>query len=173
MHFPTNQDVENLMKKEEEKKNSVNKPNFMQFHLNYTLLEEERIKEVSDDISIEYPDITLELRERIAAMEDPIKGCHEDYDMFYKDELRIYRLFNILQVIYPYSRDGSCSIRYAGYSYADFCRLFAKAYNDIKETYKVFLRNFTYANPGEQKVSKIMQLIKDFYNDDEIIIPEY
>ena len=44
---------------------------------------------------------------------------------------------------------------------------------NIKETYKVFLKDFTYANPGEQKVSKIMQLIKDFYDDDEIIIPEY
>ena len=105
-------------------------------------------------------------------MEDPIRGCHEDYDMFYQDELRIYRLFNILQVIHPYL-DGSCSIQYAGYPSAYFCQLFEKAYNDIKETYKVFLKDFTYANPGEQKVSKIMQLIKDFYNDDEIIIPKY
>lgn len=41
MHFPTNQDVENLMKKEEEKKNLANKPNVMQFHLNHTLSEKE------------------------------------------------------------------------------------------------------------------------------------
>ena len=171
MHFPTNQDVENLMKKEEEKKNLENKPKFMQFHLNYTLPEEERIKEVSDDIAIEYPELPLGLRTKIASTEEPIRCCHEDYDMFYQDELRIYRLFNILQVIHPYL-DGSCSIQYAGYSSAYFCQLFAKAYNDIKEAYKVFLKDFTYANPGEQKVSKIMQLIKDFYDDDEIIIPE-
>lgn len=170
MHFPTNQDVENLMKKEEEKKSSANKPNVMQFHLNYTLSEEERIKEVSDDIAIEYPDITLELRERIAVMEEPIRGCHEDCDMFYKDELRIYRLFNILQVIYPYSRGLA---HYTGLSHEDFCPSFKKAYNDIKETYTAFLKHFTYANPGEQKVSKIMQLIKEFYDDDEIVIPKY
>lgn len=172
MHFPTNQDVENLMKKEKERKNLANKPKFMQFHLNYTLPEEERIKEVSDDIAIEYPELPLELREKIASMEEPIRGCHEDCDMFYQDELRIYRLFNILQVIHLYYSDPS-SIRSADYSYPYFCQLFEKAYNDIKETYKVFLKDFTYANPGEQKVSKIMQLIKDFYDDDEIIIPEY
>lgn len=172
MHFPTNQDVENLMKKEEEKKNLANKPNVMQFHLNHTLSEKERIKDVSDDIALEYPELTLELREKIAAMEDPIKGCHEDYSMFYQDELRIYRLFNMLQVIYPYY-SGPSSIRSTDYSYPYFCRIFTKSYDDIKEAYKVFLKHFTYANPGEQKVSKIMQLIKNFYNDDEIIIPKY
>lgn len=173
MYFPTNQDVKNLMKKEEEKKNLENKPKFMQFHFNYILSDEERIKEVSNDIAIEYPEIEPKFREKIAAMEEPINGCHEDYDMFYKDELRIYRLFNILQATYPYTRDGSFSIRYEGISCTDFCKIFSKAYDDIKETYKVFLKDFTYANPGEQKVSKIMQLIKDFYNDDSIVIPEY
>ena len=97
-HFPTMKDVEELINQEQEKKKLKNAPHCMEFSINKHLSEDKRLEEVTVDIAIEYPELPRELRRRIAALEEPIKGCHEDYDMFYKDELRIYRLFNILQL---------------------------------------------------------------------------
>ena len=169
-HFPTMKDVENLIKQEEEKKVLDKAPQCMQFPFNSHLSEDKRIIQVAVDIAIEYPEIPRELREQIAAMEKPIKGYHEDYYMFYKDELRIYRLFNTLQTLHNSWHDLANKYdKTANY----FVNIYYKALKDIKESYKNFLEHFTYANPGEQKVSKIMYLIKEYTKDDEIIIPEY
>lgn len=154
--FPTMHDVNRII--EEKEKNYQKTLKHMQFNINSHLLDRARAKDIATDISFEYPEIPEYLRLEIASMESPIKGCHEDYDMFYKDELRIYRLFNMLQILYQYK---------------NYKNIFDKAYEDIKESYKMFLKHFTYANPGEQKVSMIMRTIKDFTGDTEIEIPEY
>lgn len=169
-HFPTMKDVEELINKEKEQKKSENAPQHMEFSINNHLSEDERLKEVTDDIAKEYPELPRDLRRRIAALEEPIKGCHEDYDMFYKDELRIYRLFNILQILHDSCHD--LANKY-GTNANYFINIYTKSFKDIKESYKTFLKNFSYSNPGEQKVSKIMYLLKEFHQDSEIIIPEF
>lgn len=168
-HFPTMKDVEELINQEQEKKKLKNAPHCMEFSINKHLSEDKRLEEVTVDIAIEYPELPRELRRRIAALEEPIKGCHEDYDMFYKDELRIYRLFNILQMVYDSS--GDLPHKY-GKNITYFVNIYNKALEDIKASYNSFLEHFTYANPCEQKVSKIMYLLKEYTKDEEIIIPE-
>lgn len=164
-HFPTLKDVEELINKEKEQKKSENASQHMEFSINKHLSEDERLEEVTDDIAKEYPEIPRALCRRIAALEEPIKGCHVDYAMFYTDELRIYRLFNILQLTHP---------KVQSHLPEDILfNIYTKALKDIKASYNSFLEHFTYANPGEQKVSKIMKLIKEYTEDAEIIIPEY
>lgn len=157
MNFPTIEDVKKLMTEEEKSREEKIEQN-MKFLINKGLSEKERIKDVSDDIAIEYPEIPEDLREKIASMEEPICGCHEDYEWFYKDELRVCRLYNIINVTY---------------SEKELFFVFEKAYQDIKQSYTAFLNHFTYANPGASIASNIMRILKNQFNDDEIRIPKY
>ena len=161
-NFPTINDVEQLMKKKEIEEESREVPKHMQFNINFHLPEDERNLFVQEDIALEYPEIPEWMRYEIASVEEPIGRCHEDYDMFYKDELRIYRLFNMLQILYHHKNSKDI-----------YEKAYYKAYEDIKESYKIFLEHFTYANPGEQKVSMITRTIKEFTGDKEIEIPKY
>ena len=90
--FPTNQDViamqEKLKERERIKKDFIQKPR-MTLAYNAHLSSNERIRQVIHDISIEYPNIDCETLKQIAAIEKPIRGCHEDYSEFYDDEIRI------------------------------------------------------------------------------------
>lgn len=99
--FPTMNDVNNLIEQEEKaKRGEFRAKQYMRFDINSRLSDEDRFKDVAEDIAIEYPELSEETRKSIAGMEKPIQGCHEDYEWFYRDELRVIRLFNILQVTY-------------------------------------------------------------------------
>ena len=82
---------------------------------------------------------------------------------------RITTLFLLLKALLDSTEDENLKKEFEDILF----NIYTKALKDIKKTYNNFLEHFTYANPREQKVSKIMKLIKEYTRDDEILIPKY
>lgn len=122
---------------------------------NYTAYyenEEERIKNIVEDILSEYPNLGS-LATEAAKLEKPFGRVHEDYDLFSNQENHINRLIDIVLVT-----EGK----------PEFENEYRKACQDLVSNYESWKRGFTYANPNEQAAYLVMQRYNEHLKDKSI-----
>ncbi len=158
--FPTVEMVEAEIRRkrllEEQERQRIIDSTMQYGYTGYIKDPDERAIFIAKDILREYPNLGLEIALEAAYLEPPSFRCHEDYDQFDYEKREIFRLINIINV----TRNNPA-----------LKAEFDKAVSDIREAFRNWKRNFTYANPKEQTEYMIMEQLEIYLNDNSQEFP--